>query len=486
MKKNYYLALQGVPLEANATGCEPKVGIEPTNRTLRKYCSTTEPLRLISQYPWRRGKLCLPLSHFGLITPYFTIQPHSATYGNIRQKIDERQTCGRYNRIQRMIDLSADQQKALDSILSWFRKETKQFITLGGYAGTGKTTLIAVLRQKLVKIDRKLKVGFVSFTGKAARVLKTKLKSQNVILPGDSVGTIHSLIYSPIVNDKEEIIGWQIKDKIECNLIIIDEASMVDELIWHHLLSYRVPIIAVGDHGQLPPIKGNFNLMQEPELRLEEIHRQARQNPIIGLSIQAREYGLVRPGKYSPGVRKFFPEDFDTQEIMGEMLLNFNAGTLILCGYNTTRRKLNNHIRSVLGFESPNPSSGDRVICLRNNHKKNIFNGMLGTIIRIQKKDAEWYEAEINMDGEDKVYRGLISVLQFNSDKPMNFTEKRKNIMKGDLFDFGYALTVHKAQGSESKKVILFEERFKQMTDDEWKRWLYTAVTRAEEELYIF
>ena len=58
--------------------------------------------------------------------------------------------------------------------------------------------------------------------------------------------------------------------------------------------------------------------------------------------------------------------------------------------------------------------------------------------------------------------------------------------MLGDLFDFGYALTVHKAQGSQAKKVILFEERFKKMTDDEWKRWLYTAVTRAEEELYIF
>jgi len=56
----------------------------------------------------------------------------------------------------------------------------------------------------------------------------------------------------------------------------------------------------------------------------------------------------------------------------------------------------------------------------------------------------------------------------------------------GDLFDFGYALTVHKAQGSQAKRVILFEERFPKMTDDEWKRWLYTAVTRAEEELYIF
>jgi len=58
--------------------------------------------------------------------------------------------------------------------------------------------------------------------------------------------------------------------------------------------------------------------------------------------------------------------------------------------------------------------------------------------------------------------------------------------MKGDLFDFGYALTVHKAQGSQAKKVILFEERFSKMDDTDWKRWLYTAITRAEEELLIF
>ena len=387
-----------------------------------------------------------------------------------------------------MINLSPDQKNVLDKILYWFKNDRnkKQYITLGGYAGTGKTTLIAILREELAKIKKDLKVGFVAYTGKAARVLKIKLKEERMILKGDSVSTIHGLIYSPIVNEREEIIGWQKKEKIESDLIIVDEASMVDGLIWDHLLSYKVPIIVVGDHGQLPPIKGNFNLMQEPELRLEQIHRQAKQNPIIGLSIQAREFGLIHKGKYSPKVKKFSPQDLDTQEEMGEMLVNFNTDTLILCGYNSTRRKLNNHIRTALGFESSEPQPGDRVICLRNNHTERIYNGMLGTVIRIKKKDSRWYEAEISMDGEEENYKGLISVDQFNSELPMNFTNKRSQIMGGDLFDFGYALTVHKAQGSQAKRVILFEERFTKMSDDDWKRWLYTAVTRAEEELYIF
>lgn len=387
-----------------------------------------------------------------------------------------------------MITLSPDQQKALDDILFWYKKDkdAMQYVSLGGYAGTGKTTLIAVLRRELEKIDDKLKVGFASYTGKAARVLKTKLKDQDTLSKEDSVGTIHSLIYSPIVNDKEEIIGWQTKEKIDRDLLIIDEASMVDEMIWHHLLAYRVPIIVVGDHGQLPPIKGNFNLMQKPDLQLEKIHRQARLNPIIDLSIQAREKGSILPGKYSSTVKKFSSDDIDGQESMGEMLSNYNNDTLILCGYNNTRRKLNNFIRQAKGFETKDPSSGDRVICLRNNHKKNIYNGMIGTIVHIEKKDKEWYLTEIAMDGEGENYQGLISVAQFGSDTPMNFTEKRARIIQGDLFDFGYALTVHKAQGSQAKKVILFEERFKQMSDDNWRRWLYTAVTRAEEELYIF
>ncbi len=387
-----------------------------------------------------------------------------------------------------MTDLSPDQELALSAVLEWYKKDkvAMQYVTLGGYAGTGKTTLIALIRKELVKVNPVLKIGFASFTGKAARVLKSKLTEAGSIYPQDSVGTIHSLIYSPIVNDRQEIIGWQKKDEVEPELIIIDEASMVDELIWNHLISYRVPILVVGDHGQLPPIAGNFNLMQKPLLSLNEIHRQARGNPIIDLSIQARTNGQIIPGKYSDKIRKYSSDDLDVSDAVNEMLSNYTNETLILCGYNKTRKRLNSFIRQSKGFESPEPSSGDRVICLRNNHKVGIYNGMLGTIVNIEKEDKDWYLAEIAMDGESKNYYGRISVEQFNADSAMNFTDKRALIMKGDLFDFGYALTVHKAQGSQAKKVILFEERFPKMTDDQWRRWLYTAVTRAEEELYIF
>ena len=233
----------------------------------------------------------------------------------------------------RMIKLSPGQKEVLNKTIIWCKKDKSQsesYITIGGYAGTGKTTLIAVLRKRIAKLNKKMKVGFVSYTGKAARVLRNKLKEAQVMLSEDSVGTIHSLIYSPVVNEKEEIIGWKQKEKIDRDLIIIDEASMVDETIWLHLLSYKVPIIVVGDHGQLPPISGSFHLIAEPELELVEIHRQAQDNPIIALSIQARQTGYIRPGTYGNAVRKFNKEDSDAQETIGELLSNYSSDTLIL------------------------------------------------------------------------------------------------------------------------------------------------------------
>lgn len=386
------------------------------------------------------------------------------------------------------MDISNDKKLALKNILQWYAKEIdhKQFLTLGGYAGTGKTTLIAILRKLLFKQDSKLKVAFAAFTGKAARVLKNYLKDNEVLYKGDSVGTIHSLIYSVIENEHHEIIGWKRKEELKNDLIIIDEASMVDQKIWYDLLSYDVPILAVGDHGQLPPVSGQFNLMENPEIKLEEIHRQVADNPIIKLSIEARKYGRIKIGNYGKGVRKLAKNDPESQEIIENYLQQYNQETLILCGYNNTRIKLNNYLRNILGFDSPLPMAGDRVICLRNKQQKAIFNGMLGTLQRITSKDDNFYDVKILFDDEEQVFEGLAVKKQFGSSSALNFTrESRALTLQAELFDFAYALTVHKAQGSQATRVILFEERFKQMSDLDWRRWLYTAVTRAEEELII-
>lgn len=383
------------------------------------------------------------------------------------------------------IKLSSDQDQALGRIYSWTVKPSSSYITVGGYAGVGKTTLMAEYRRLLNKQNKKLRVAFVSFTGRATRVLRNKLKTGKVIYKQDNVSTIHSLIYSPVLNSKQHITGWKLKTELNFDLIVIDEASMIDKNLWRDLSSFNIPIVAVGDHGQLPPIKGNFNLMEKPMIRLEKIHRQAKDNPIVKLSLLARENGHIPIGRFGDGVVKIDKNDFDSQEQIEDQLQNYSPSTIILCGYNKTRVKLNQFIRRNMGFETDKPMAGDRVICLKNNHKKNIFNGMLGTVQAIQSKNDDWYKAEILMDDEDGLFEGLVYKDQFGSSETINFTKNRVKQLAGDLFDFGYGLTVHKAQGSQAKKVIVFEERFPKMDDLMWRRWLYTAVTRAEEELFV-
>ena len=385
--------------------------------------------------------------------------------------------------------LSQDQATALQTIGAWYKGKTAPFITLGGYAGTGKTTLIAYLRKALQDYEDSTRVAFCAFTGKAARVLDDRLKLHSVVRGGDNVSTIHSLIYTAQLDDHGAVASWQLKDKLEYDLIIVDEASMIDEGIWNDLLSFAVPVLAVGDHGQLPPVGSAFNLMANPQLRLDRIFRQEADSAIIEVATLARMNGFIPVGEYGPGVKKLDRRDEETNLVVQDILENYSNQTLILCGYNNTRHKLNQAVRQYRDVESPLPQSGDRVVCLRNNRTSKVYNGMTGTINNLMDAldDPEqlFWMAEIALDNEDYRYYGHILRSTFGAQPPEGRLPMAPDTTPPDLFDFGYALTVHKAQGSQSPKVVLFEERFSKMTDDDYKRWLYTAVTRAESELII-
>lgn len=380
------------------------------------------------------------------------------------------------------MQLSDDQNKAVETILDWYKSsKTGGYITLGGYAGTGKTTLINHIQKILHKEYKNLKICFCSYTGKASRVLQEKIEygeyNQN-----DTISTIHSLMYEPIKNSKDEIISWTRRNTLKCDLIVVDEASMIDQYIWNDLVSYQIPILAVGDHGQLPPISGSLNLMNEPIIRLEQIHRQALDNPIISLSDHIRRSGEIPDSLISGSVMKLKKGSDESREVISELLESYSNDMMILCGFNATRIKLNKFMRQIKERDPFMPERNDRVICLKNNHDKEIYNGMIGTIRSIEDNEDDWYFASIEMDGKNELYKGLIYKNQFNAN---NSSIPSNVYAQGDLFDYGYALTVHKAQGSQARRVILFAEKSQYMTDDTWRRWLYTGVTRAEEELYI-
>ena len=376
------------------------------------------------------------------------------------------------------VQLSDDQKKAHDFIIDGL-KAKKKVLTLGGYAGTGKTTLIYYIVNTLRKEQPQMSIAYCAFTGKAATVLMDKIvKGEDC---DDYIGTIHSLIYSPILNPFGLLMGFRRKDKLDYDLIIVDEASMVNEEIFKDLKKYNIPLVCVGDHGQLPPVKSTFNLMENPMVKLEQIQRQAIGNPIIELSMLARNGEYIKPGLYANDKGKVekitnFKIIYDKKDIFDYLLLS---------GTNATRLRMNDFIRRRKGIPDDSiPKVGETIICLKNNFKEGLYNGLTGRLEKISPHGKHWFSVVVDI-GDEFPYTGNILRQQFGKMKTIREVKGLKYKDIGDLFDYGYCLTVHKAQGSESDKVILFDERVWGMEDKEYYRWLYTGITRAKKELII-
>lgn len=384
-------------------------------------------------------------------------------------------------------DLSKDQAEVFTACIDWLNNPTGQYLSIGGYAGTGKTTLIGVLRKYIAKHNPKKRIAFASFTGQASQNLGNKLDEQRAFFKDrDTNGTIHKLIYNALLDKEGRIVSWQRNEKLEYDLIIVDEASMIKEDIWDDLCHYNIPILAFGDHGQLPPIGDSFNLMEKPMLRLEKIHRQADGNPIIHLATMARMGEEIPFEKFGSKIRKISRNSEEASELMDQFFSQFTSDTLILCGSNKTRVSLNKRVRDSLGIEITTPCVKDQVVCLKNNYENkdgHIYNGMIGEITEIVPDGEHWYKATVLFAEDGKTYQGRMSKHQFNSEKALESVPGVHFTKIGDRFDFGYALTVHKAQGSQAKRAIVFDESY--LFREHANRWLYTAITRAEEELYI-
>lgn len=384
------------------------------------------------------------------------------------------------------ITLSPTQQLAYSKVMEWFRNGETPYTTLGGYAGTGKTTLIAHIRENL---DCE-KVFFMAYTGKATMNMKEKLHESHSIQHGDRVSTIHSFLYKAVIDEVTgKILRWEIKPSYDPlyppGLIIVDEASMVPENIHNDLLELDIPILYVGDHGQLPPIKDkaqggrDFNLMKEPNIRLEEIHRQALDSPIIMLSFMARQGQHIPDREYGEGVaslRSIRP----VQHLLKE---GDQKDIMMLTDLNRRRLRLNKTALKHHDLATEHPTEGARVVCLKNNWKvaPTLFNGQLGTVTKVW--DAGIYHVGLGIQLDDSDYwEGKVSRFWFNNHNPAIPKDIAWREV-GDRFDFGYALTVHKAQGSEAKRVFIFGDGW--AFGEHRSKWLYTAITRAKNELYI-
>ncbi|MBD8893780.1 ATP-dependent DNA helicase [Roseibium litorale] len=368
---------------------------------------------------------------------------------------------------------SPEQEKALSETSRWLKRGDKQVFRLFGFAGTGKTTLARHLAEG---IDGD--VCFGAFTGKAAHVLRQK--------GCEDAGTIHSLIYRPRSTKEEEEVdddsddnGPQFAIKRDsaaatASLIVIDECSMVDEDLGKDLLSFGTPVLVLGDPAQLPPVKGGGYFTEaEPDVMLTEVHRQAQDNPIVRMSMTIREGGTLDYGTFGES-QVISRRDIDKERIL--------SADQVLVGTNKTRRLYNGRIRELKGFSTPMPAVGDKLVCLRNDKTKGLLNGGLWSVKQLRPPRGNTLRFDVTPEDEAGKHTVKVRVL------PAMFEDGAEAIpyairRKADEFDYGYALTVHKAQGSQWDDVVLFDESwaFREHRD----RWLYTAVTRAAERITV-
>ena len=366
------------------------------------------------------------------------------------------------------MDFSPQQDSALKAVADWLkarpgRNGTPQVFRLFGFAGTGKTPLARHLAEG---VDGK--VLFAAFTGKAALVMKRK--------GCEGASTIHSLIYKARESAAEQpnFELWDDAPASKAKLIVIDECSMVDAELGRDLLSFGAPLLVLGDPAQLPPIAGGgFFTNTEPDAMLTEVHRQAQDDPIVRMSMDVREGRELDIGRYGES------DVVSRKELDPERVMNTDQ---VLVGRNNTRRAYNMRIRQKQNIEEPLPVAGDKLVCLRNNRKKGLFNGGLWRVkSRAQSKsrivtmrvmpDEEFGHKVTKVSVRGECFEGGIEAIPWEQRKPY------------DEFDYGYVLTVHKSQGSQWDDVVLFDESF--AFQDSRARWLYTGITRAAKRLSI-
>lgn len=372
---------------------------------------------------------------------------------------------------------SPQQDTALKNIAKWLAdRNGKKVFRLFGYAGTGKTTLA---KEIAAAVDGD--VLFMCYTGKASLVLRKK----------GCVGasTIHSAIYKPEEDPVTGITTFRLNRDSPvafAQLVIVDEVSMVGEELARDLLSFGSRVLVLGDPAQLPPVKGEgFFINAEPDLMLTEIHRQAAESPIIRMSMDVREGRGLKPGAYGTS-RVVLRSCIDKEELRREVL----AADQLLCGMNRTRQTFNERVRQIRGMGDPGmpkmPVVGDRLVCLRNDKQKGLFNGGLWDVAKVLPQRRAKLPGSVAMEvvSIDEPHLGHVEI-----DVPGQFFlgtegELEWQIKKrADQFTYGYALTVHKSQGSQWDNVLVFDES--SVFREDSAKHLYTGLTRAAERVTI-
>ena len=386
------------------------------------------------------------------------------------------------------MQLSTQQRNAVDAISRWMKSD-QQVFRLFGYAGTGKTTLAKYIAEGPTL--------FCAFTGKAAYVLRQK---------DCEAFTIHQLIYCLKERSRNKLKELELElantedaaeiEKLEkqidfehkrlnspsfvlnpdspvktADCVVVDECSMVNEQMAKDLMSFGTKILVLGDPAQLPPVFGTGYFIQaQPDFMLTEIHRQAKDNPIIDLATKVRQQKYLEPdGDMVVPWGSVTPEE----------VLEYDQ---VLVGRNRTRKATNHKIRGLLKRYSNTPVTGDRLVCLRNDHEVGLLNGGIWEVESCYDVGDKFLNLIIKDPETDSGFLAVEAHRHYfmdEEDRPLPWWIRKE----AQEFDYGFALTVHKSQGSQWDKVLIFDESGVFGRDQH--KWLYTAVTRAAKQVKV-
>ncbi len=388
-------------------------------------------------------------------------------------------------------ELSPEQERARTAVLSWYSAKNKPYFFLTGGAGRGKS-----FTTKAIIDSIKGNVLLACPTGKSALVLARAT--------GRPVQTIHSLIYRPNGNAGNKLLIEKMQAELrtldqntdkarqlskevvkllsgvkpmfslnldsslrEASFLVVDEASMASEETINDLISFQVPMLVLGDPFQLPPVmaKSFFNT-NEADFTLHEIHRQAKDSPIIHLCELARLGKPLPVGNYG--------ESKVTREVSAEDAM---AHDQIIVGKNETRHATNNKVRLLQNRVGDMPNVGERVICKRNKRELGLMNGDQFHVTSFEQISK--HTGIIGVTNEDLSTKVTCHTEPFLGQKVNPY-----DVAKAENFEYAAAVTCHSAQGSGWPAVYVLDQS-RVFGGDIAARWLYTAISRSAERVTV-
>jgi exodeoxyribonuclease-5 len=440
---------------------------------------------------------------------------------------------------------TSDQKKLICDLSKFILDPNMPIFLLKGYAGTGKTSLIAALVQSLREI--RINTVLMAPTGRAAKVLAS--------YAGFQAFTIHKKIYRQ--KSVEEQSEFSLAPNMYKNTVfIVDEASMIsgnsyeqsifgsgdllEDMMTYIKNGTKCKVIIVGDSAQLPPVGfglspaldidrlGYYGCCMSAELK--EVVRQTNKSGILFNATQIRKQIEANDVRFPEFCTDFSDITHITGTDLVEALSDAYAKygkeeTIVICRSNKRANKYNEGIRNRVFYMEDGITSGDRIMVVKNNYKLSkdieeidfIANGDMATIRKIRKYQQRYglHFADMilefpdynNLELENKAILDTLATESASLSAEMNkqlfyslaedyehITNKReryKAIKEDPFFNalqikFAYAVTCHKSQGGQWECVFLDCPYF---ADDnltfEDLRWFYTAVTRASKQLYL-